>query len=238
MAGSQRQVGKKNCAPSAIAKQRSINTRHSSSQRPGSLLFCLQADATSPDSNEGDHQATGGICCPQKGRECRRHQADNVQLEVKKSLSKRDWIAYGSHLEITLNQQFLNWENMSSKVVYVNKSSFISHNWSSRHTWVQMSLLSSSRLALFWWSTAQCLKPMYAQLLSKSKHRQARTTWGCPHEIVSQLTRHTWPGVSVRGVVYGAYLGVKCRRKTSIYFVSKCLKMDPGHCKMLKTKSA
>lgn len=32
-------------------------------------------------------------------------------------------------------------------------------------------LLCNCRLPLFWWSSGQCLEPMYAQLLSESKHR-------------------------------------------------------------------
>lgn len=36
---------------------------------------------------------------------------------------------------------------------------------------VLVCLLCNCRLALFWWSSGQCLEPMYAQLLSESKHR-------------------------------------------------------------------
>lgn len=98
--------------------------------------------------------------------EIRRNLLDAVAFQ---KMSFRQKISYGHMILLTI----LSWYTVKCREEYniLSCESIQSYNQSFSVPWVQVCLQSNSRLPLFWRSPAQCLEPMYAQLLSESKHR-------------------------------------------------------------------
>lgn len=62
------------------------------------------------------------------------------------------------------------YQSLEKKITSISESS-LKYNPKFHCEMELVCLLCNSRLPLFWWSSGQCLEPMYAQLLSESKHR-------------------------------------------------------------------
>lgn len=75
--------------------------------------------------------------------------------------------------------------------IHLCNQSFNINQWFAAHWLVLVCSLCNCRLSLFWWSACQCLEPMYAQLLSKWKHRHRLEQHGDLHRRSCQRSLST-----------------------------------------------